>query len=154
MNDYLSTRELYHHGIKGQKWGVRRFQNEDGSLTDAGKKLRNASIIGTVTGATAGLGISTGLVRNSLKKKTWTPSENNNARGLVDAYSGKTLKQFVRGGIFKVVGSTFVGGFLGRAIARGATKSAIERADKAAAKVEKQVEKTASKINDEVAKYE
>jgi len=29
--------ELYHHGIKGQKWGVRRFQNEDGSLTSKGK---------------------------------------------------------------------------------------------------------------------
>lgn len=28
---------LSHHGIKGQKWGVRRFQNEDGSLTAAGK---------------------------------------------------------------------------------------------------------------------
>lgn len=30
--------ELYHHGIRGQKWGVRRYQNEDGTLTDAGKK--------------------------------------------------------------------------------------------------------------------
>ena len=30
--------ELYHHGIKGQKWGVRRFQNEDGSYTAAGRK--------------------------------------------------------------------------------------------------------------------
>lgn len=30
--------ELYHHGIKGMKWGVRRFQNEDGSYTGAGKK--------------------------------------------------------------------------------------------------------------------
>lgn len=29
--------ELYHHGIKGQKWGVRRYQNEDGSLTYEGK---------------------------------------------------------------------------------------------------------------------
>lgn len=29
--------ELYHHGIKGQRWGVRRYQNEDGSLTTAGK---------------------------------------------------------------------------------------------------------------------
>lgn len=30
--------ELYHHGIKGQKWGVRRYQNKDGSLTEEGIK--------------------------------------------------------------------------------------------------------------------
>ena len=30
--------ELCHHGILGMKWGIRRYQNEDGSLTDAGKK--------------------------------------------------------------------------------------------------------------------
>ena len=30
--------ELYHHGIKGQRWGVRRYQNPDGSLTAAGQK--------------------------------------------------------------------------------------------------------------------
>lgn len=35
--------ELQHHGIKGQKWGVRRFQNADGSLTTAGKQ--RASVI-------------------------------------------------------------------------------------------------------------
>ena len=30
--------ELTHWGIKGQKWGVRRYQNPDGTLTEAGKK--------------------------------------------------------------------------------------------------------------------
>ena len=29
---------LAHHGVKGQRWGVRRFQNPDGSLTEKGKR--------------------------------------------------------------------------------------------------------------------
>lgn len=33
-----NTNYLAHHGIEGQKWGVRRFQNEDGSLTEEGRK--------------------------------------------------------------------------------------------------------------------
>ena len=39
MSAYLVREsELAHHGIKGQKWGVRRFRNKDGSLTPAGKR--------------------------------------------------------------------------------------------------------------------
>jgi len=33
----LEPYDLQHHGILGQKWGIRRFQNKDGSLTQAGK---------------------------------------------------------------------------------------------------------------------
>ena len=39
--NYSITRDedyLAHHGVKGQKWGVRRYQNEDGSLTAQGQK--------------------------------------------------------------------------------------------------------------------
>ena len=42
MNDYLAYRvtysnELYHYGVKGQKWGIRRYQNLNGTLTEEGK---------------------------------------------------------------------------------------------------------------------
>ena len=37
----MESYELYHHGTLGMKWGVRRYQNKDGSLTDAGKKHRS-----------------------------------------------------------------------------------------------------------------
>lgn len=35
--------ELRHHGVKGMKWGVRRYQNKDGSYTPAGRKRRTQS---------------------------------------------------------------------------------------------------------------
>lgn len=40
----LKGKELKHHGILGQKWGVRRYQNPDGSLTPAGMKRRAQQI--------------------------------------------------------------------------------------------------------------
>ena len=59
--------ELYHHGIKGQRWGKRRFQNEDGSLTPQGRARYNQELIKAVAkkegapsfkpGKTGGLGL-------------------------------------------------------------------------------------------------
>lgn len=39
MTYILTTDELYHHGIFGMRWGVRRYQNKDGSLTEEGKNI-------------------------------------------------------------------------------------------------------------------
>ena len=35
----MYSNELYHHGIKGMKWGIRRYQNKDGSLTAKGQAM-------------------------------------------------------------------------------------------------------------------
>ena len=58
---------LAHHGIKGQKWGVRRFQNEDGTWTKEGRarryKIREAKAIGAgvaVGGALGAIGLMAG----------------------------------------------------------------------------------------------
>lgn len=59
--------ELYHHGIKGQRKGRRRWQNEDGTYTEAGKeryfngknfKKKVGGFVGGSLGFTAGLAVS------------------------------------------------------------------------------------------------
>lgn len=66
----LYSGELCHYGIKGQKWGVRRWQNKDGSLTPEGRVHYNkmatnisaAAIIPTAAGAGAVVGVMSGAI--------------------------------------------------------------------------------------------
>ena len=48
---YLQEDELAHHGVLGMHWGVRRYQNKDGSLTNAGKKkMKRATVVDDASG--------------------------------------------------------------------------------------------------------
>lgn len=59
---------LAHHGILGMKWGVRRYQNEDGSLTSAGKKRYSESdYMKKSAGKTAASGVIAGTTAFGLK---------------------------------------------------------------------------------------
>lgn len=58
---YEDDDTLEHHGIKGQKWGVRRFQNVDGSLTPRGKR----KYYGDSDSYTASNGVKVGAPKNA-----------------------------------------------------------------------------------------
>ena len=100
--------ELYHHGIKGQKWGIRRWQNEDGSLTEEGKarygtvenfekaqKRKKIAIgvaagVGTAAAIGGGIAIAANVNRN---KKNVTPRELRLTDRTNDKTKWKTAKQ-------------------------------------------------------------
>lgn len=66
--------ELMHYGIKGQTWGIRRFQNEDGSYTAEGKERYNRSSSGKKSGS-----LSKRSVKGSTKNhRDWKPSDAEN----------------------------------------------------------------------------
>lgn len=75
------TNELYHHGIEGMRWGIRRYQNKDGSLTKLGEKRYAHDI-----------------EKNKMRKKDnrlpeeglrdpvrWANEDDTRAKGIVDA---------------------------------------------------------------------
>ena len=75
----MNEHELYHHGILGMKWGIRRFQNEDGTLTPAGKKRYKEASKDAKEYARAkmyygeGAGTRRKLIKNTVEEKSKDP---------------------------------------------------------------------------------
>lgn len=65
-------KELYHFGIKGMRWGVRRYRNEDGTLTAAGKERYSSG---------EGSGSSEDRVANAKNKKSFQKLSDHFKRG-------------------------------------------------------------------------
>jgi len=106
MWNYISYDELYHHGIKGQKWGIRRFQNSDGTLTAEGRnrliknrnrieanRTRNAAI--AVGAGAAVKGGAKALVKATYKRAINAPRH----KGLLITHDGEAA---LTNAIFKI----------------------------------------------------
>ena len=90
--------ELRHHGIKGQKWGVRRFQNKDGSLTADGKKRYGADDYKNTLDKVNSAGKIVDKVReyNNSAQKSSNPDMERRIRKSINNMSDKELQQRVQ----------------------------------------------------------
>ena len=94
----ILSNELQHHGIKGQKWGVRRFQNTDGSLTAEGRKRYSVDDYQQAINRTKTTGkiVNEARALNSTAKKLKDPAAERRIRKNVSEMSDIELQKRVQ----------------------------------------------------------
>ena len=141
--------ELYHHGIKGQKWGVRRYQFADGSVTPAGAKRYY------VKQSSGGVKRTTSLASMKVKELTNTARTQITGKQYVDTYlkkgttfsriqTSKDFENFAFYATYKKADSDKYMGLFG--------KNLTSRANAAAKQAEKQANASGSKKDIDEAK--
>lgn len=124
MNDYLETKELYHHGIKGMRWGIRR--REDKQIRERTKQgIKGGTVKGQVIGGI--LGAAAGIGSTYLLGKSHIFSKNSKGK-LTDTLTGQSYSSIMKQSRKRTVGLTFLGAYMGAKIGKysAAKKSAKE----------------------------
>ena len=133
-----SDNELYHHGIKGQKWGVRRYQNTDGTRTslgksrafnktarkiEKGKKLEERGVTRTKAVASAAIGIGAAYLGKKLLTKGLLKSVLNSD---LDATNDESMIKLGKSAIAYLLATSAISGMaIGNVIKQGSNISNI-----------------------------
>ena len=113
MNDYLKKKELYHFGIKGMKWGIRKEDPQESEINKAAKeKVKRANIIGGLGGAVAGA--AAGIAINHFLNKKLTFVQN--GEKFINKYTGESFKKFEKKNHKLIMGTAFIGAVAGKKI--------------------------------------
>lgn len=117
INAYKESDSLAHYGIEGQKWGVRRYQNEDGTLTEEGKRRYGS-----------GDGVTKDQMKKDAAKGEWFEKASNYAgdrdvTGIVKKWAGRqaaAVGSMTAITVLAEIGAMAVGGIPAAAIIGGA----------------------------------